>query len=573
MRQGHLWSSTGTLLATVTMTSSPGASGWQIAALATPVPVQANTTYVVSYHTDNNYFVQAGFFNNPYSEPFGLLSSPESPFDNGSGTDGNGLYAYSPNTIFPTLTYRNENYWVDATFAPASSTTLIDTNAAANATNENAAPGTPVGITATDSVVGVTYSLSNSAGGRFTINPSTGDVTVAGAIDRETAGASLAIEVTATSSSGTHLATFNIAIGDVDEFAVTAPVDDDFTANGVAVGTATGTPVGITALARDADATTNAVTYSLSDNAGGRFAIGATTGIVTVGNGALIDTVTTHQIAVRATSADGSTASQTFSIPVTAQPTTISLFNPQAPVTGTLSNDNASVELGVKFQSSQTGTITALRYYRASGDAGDTDVRQGHLWSSTGTLLATVTMTSSPGASGWQVGALMNPVPITPSTTYIASYHTENNYLEQINFFTTTFTSGVLTAPSTATAGGNGVYAYGGSSTTGIFPTNTFSAANYYADVVFTASATNPPLATNLSAAESYTEDTPLNLTDIVVSDADSANVTVTLTLSNPGGGQPEHGTSGGVTSTYIAGTGVWTASGAIADVNALLAG
>ena len=45
--------------------------------------------------------------------------------------------------------------------------------------------------------------------------------------------------------------------------------------------------------------------------------------------------------------------------------------------------------------------------------------------------------------------------------------------------------------------------------------------------------ATAAPTATNLSAAESYTEDTPLNLTDIVVSDSDSASVTATLTLSN----------------------------------------
>ena len=37
------------------------------------------------------------------------------------------------------------------------------------------------------------------------------------------------------------------------------------------------------------------------------------------------------------------------------------------------------------------------------------------------------------------------------------------------------------------------------------------------------------PTATNLSAGETYTEDTPLNLTDIVVTDVDSANVTVTL--------------------------------------------
>ena len=81
------------------------------------------------------------------------------------------------------------------------------------------------------------------------------------------------------------------------------------------------------------------------------------------------------------------------------------------------------------------------------------------------------------------------------------------------------------------------------------------------------------PSATNLSAAETYTEDTALNLTDIVVSDVDSANVTATLTLSNTAAGSLNTGTSGAVTSTYNAGTGVWTASGAIADVNTLLAG
>ena len=81
------------------------------------------------------------------------------------------------------------------------------------------------------------------------------------------------------------------------------------------------------------------------------------------------------------------------------------------------------------------------------------------------------------------------------------------------------------------------------------------------------------PTATNLSAAETYTEDTALNLIDIVASDVDSANVTATLTLSNVAAGSLNTGTSGAVTSTYNAGTGVWTASGALADVNALLAG
>src|SRR5258708_3227302 len=68
----------------------------------------------------------------------------------------------------------------------------------------------------------------------------------------------------------------------------------------------------------------------------------------------------------------------------------------------------------------------------------------------------------------------------------------------------------------------------------------------------------DPPTATNLNASETYTEDTPLNLTDIVVSDIDSATVTATLTLSNvaagplttppPGAGAPAlpAGTRGG---------------------------
>jgi hypothetical protein len=85
--------------------------------------------------------------------------------------------------------------------------------------------------------------------------------------------------------------------------------------------------------------------------------------------------------------------------------------------------------------------------------------------------------------------------------------------------------------------------------------------------------ANDAPQATNLSAAETYTEDTALNLIDIVVSDPDSANVTATLTLSNPAAGVLSTATSGAVTSTYVAGTGVWTAAGAIANVNALLAG
>ena len=68
-----------------------------------------------------------------------------------------------------------------------------------------------------------------------------------------------------------------------------------------------------------------------------------------------------------------------------------------------------------------------------------------------------------------------------------------------------------------------------------------------------------------------YREDTPLNLSDILVTDPDG-EATVKLTLSRPTEGSLTPATSGNVTSTYDPVTGVWQASGEIADINRLLA-
>ena len=106
------------------------------------------------------------------------------------------------------------------------------------------------------------------------------------------------------------------------------------------------------------------------------------------------------------------------------------------------------------------------------------------LWTSTGTKLASATFTNT-AATGWQTVTLATPVAINANTTYIASYNTNGEYVGTNNFFSTAFSSGPLTAPSSASSGGNGVYAYGGTGTNGLFPTNTSHASNYYADVVF----------------------------------------------------------------------------------------
>ena len=123
-------------------------------------------------------------------------------------------------------------------------------------------------------------------------------------LDRELA-ASHNITVRATSSDGSfNTAVMTINVNDVDEFDVGAVTDSDAAANAVNENAANGTVVGVTALASDADATNNTITYTLDDNAGGRFAIDGSTGVVTVANGTLLDRelAASHNITVRATS-------------------------------------------------------------------------------------------------------------------------------------------------------------------------------------------------------------------------------------------------------------------------------
>ena len=87
--------------------------------------------------------------------------------------------------------------------------------------------------------------------------------------------------------------------------------------NEVSENVAAGTTVGVTAFATDDDSTTNTISYSLDDDAGGLFAIHASTGVVTVNAALDYETATSHSITARATSADGSFATQSFSITVT----------------------------------------------------------------------------------------------------------------------------------------------------------------------------------------------------------------------------------------------------------------
>jgi hypothetical protein len=109
---GNLWSSDGELLASVVFADESPA-GWQQMSFPTPIPITANTTYVVSYHTDaGDYAASGGYFASSPVENAPLRALAD-------GADGgNGIYAYGP-SAFPTQTYNATNYWVDVVFVPA----------------------------------------------------------------------------------------------------------------------------------------------------------------------------------------------------------------------------------------------------------------------------------------------------------------------------------------------------------------------------------------------------------------------------------------------------------------------
>jgi len=126
------------------------------------------------------------------------------------------------------------------------------------------------------------------------------------------------------------------------------------------------------------------------------------------------------------------------------------------------------------------GSITGIRFYKGSGNTG---THVGNLWSASGTKLASVTF-GSETASGWQQANFATPVAITAGTVYVASYLAPaGHYAGDGGYFATTgVDNGPLHALKNGVSGGNGVYAYGATSS---FPANTFNSANYWVDVVF----------------------------------------------------------------------------------------
>jgi hypothetical protein len=147
-----------------------------------------------------------------------------------------------------------------------------------------------------------------------------------------------------------------------------------------------------------------------------------------------------------------------------------SVFTTQRPALATSDNP---VELGMKFKSSTSGTITKFRYYKVAGETG---AHTGRLWSAGGTLLNAKSFTAETD-TGWQTVALDTPYHINAGTTYVVSVNAVSKYAATYNELDAEVTNG----PLTSIAGSNGVYIY----KPGSFPVSSYNNTNYYRDVEF----------------------------------------------------------------------------------------
>ena len=165
---GRIWSTGGSLLASGPFTNET-ASGWQTLTLASPLPIAANTTYVVSYYAPNGrYSVNGGFFAGS--------SAGAAITELRSGIDGpNGVFRYATGGGFPNESWNDSNYWVDVIVDTVGVPTTPPTVTAKTPASGATGVGTNTAVTATFSAD------INPASLAFTLTPAGGSA-VAGTV-------------------------------------------------------------------------------------------------------------------------------------------------------------------------------------------------------------------------------------------------------------------------------------------------------------------------------------------------------------------------------------------------------
>jgi hypothetical protein len=524
---GHLWSSTGSLLATATFTSET-TSGWQQVNFGSAVAITANMTYVASYFAPNGHYTDdLNFFTSA-----GVDRAPLHALSNTAG-GGNGVYANSGASGFPNNTYQSSNYWVDVVFSttapPTSTPTSTPTPQTCPCTiwPSTAAPTNTNGSDPSAIEVGVKFRADSNGfinGVRFyKLSSNTG--THIGNLWSSSGALMATATFAGESASGWQQVTFSAPVAVtanttyvVSYFSPTGHYATDqnyFATVGVdraplhALSNAAGGGNGVYVYASGSAFPNNSY---LSSNYWVDVAFGASTGPTNTPTATPTrtntPTPTNTAIPGTPTNTPVPTNTPTNTVAPTNTPTTgpsscpCTIWPSGTTPTNQTSSDTSAIELGVKFTSDVSGYISGIRYYKLSNNTG---THIGSLWSSTGTSLVSATFTGET-ATGWQQVNFASPYPIAANTTYIASYHTNTGgYADDLSYFTAGVNRAPLHAPSDASSGGNGVYAYSASRT---FPNSAYSASNYWVDVVLTTTPPGPTTISGVSASNIGTTST-----------------------------------------------------------------
>jgi hypothetical protein len=108
---GYLWTATGTLFARVEFTNET-AKGWQQANFSSPIAIDANTPYVISYWSPKGHYADdAGYFATSGITNQMLYAPPNGQY----GPNG----SYGTTNAFPASSSSSSNYWVDVVFTTA----------------------------------------------------------------------------------------------------------------------------------------------------------------------------------------------------------------------------------------------------------------------------------------------------------------------------------------------------------------------------------------------------------------------------------------------------------------------
>jgi hypothetical protein len=530
---GRLWSIDGTQLALATF-SGESASGWQQVNFASPVPITPGTMYVASYHSNGLYSADPNYYFS--TRTGGAVTAPDK-----SGSGANEVFLYGTTAQFPNQTYANTNYWVDVVFARAGGAgnlapvavpdsgfntavnTALQIPAAALLASDSDPNGYPLTITTVGSPVNGTVSW-NAGTSTVTFTPNTGFTGAASFQYTITNGFQTA---TATVAVNVGVATTNQTLFAPTDTPATVNTNDNgpvelgvrfhctvpgtiatgikfykgslnigphtgrlWTAGGVVLATATFS--GETASGWQTANFSSPVTlspnttYIVSYHTTTKYSVTSNYFATTKTSGALVAPAGGGN-GVFSYGPAGSFPTSSFSATnywvdvvtsVPALPSTLTLFSPDDTPAIITSSDTGPVELGVKFTNSAANSqAIGVRIYKGPQNTGPHIAR---LWTTAGALLASAPFTAE-SASGWQTVLFANPVPLTANTTYIASYNSSTRYSATGNYFANAKVNGTLSAPSSASSGGNGVFTYGPS---GTFPTSSFNATNYWIDVI-----------------------------------------------------------------------------------------